>query len=110
LESGRLIEEHHRVGEVLDLHPQLLHVFVAFGFTPLQNRLTRKLLAGQVTIGQACRMLGVAQAKFLTALNEHAFPQSNARLALPVLKSQQPVQSSWQPAQNECGHSLINTN
>lgn len=63
------IEEGHRVGEVLDLYPSLANVFAAFGFRPLANPYLRRALAARVSVGEACRYLGVDAAALLGALN-----------------------------------------
>jgi hypothetical protein len=58
-----------RVGDVLDRYPNLLATFIEHGFTLLANPIARKLLAHQVTIGQACRRLNVPLAPLLEDLN-----------------------------------------
>jgi hypothetical protein len=85
LKLDQPIEARHRVGEILDTHPQLLNVFVSFGFTPLQNPLARKLFARHVSVSQACHLLGVDQTKLLVSLNQAIAPRPNPRVALPVL-------------------------
>jgi NnrS protein/Domain of unknown function (DUF1858) len=69
LAGGAAIEEGHRVGEVLDLYPSLANVFAAFGFRPLANPYLRRTLAARVSVGEACRYLGVDAGALLTALN-----------------------------------------
>ena len=69
LAAGEPIEEGHRVGEVLDLYPALANVFAAFGFRPLANPYLRRTLAARVSVGEACRYLGVDPGTLLAALN-----------------------------------------
>ena len=71
---GEPVEAGHRVGEVLDHHPGLLRTFVALGFRPLANPLLRRTLARRVTIGQACRLLGLNQEGVLAVLNRERAP------------------------------------
>lgn len=72
------------VASVLARDPQLLPIFLAHGFRPLANPLARRTLARHVTLGQACRLTGVAVEPFLAALN--AARGHRGRLAsLPVL-------------------------
>jgi uncharacterized protein involved in response to NO len=78
------IRPSHHVGEVLDLYPHLLPVFVARGFTPLENALFRRLLARHTTIARACRTLGVHEAELLKELNRSAGLDAG-RASLPVL-------------------------
>jgi hypothetical protein len=66
--AGGPITGQHVVAEVLDVHPELLPTFVAFGFRALQNPLLRRTLARVVTIEQACRRVGVELPAFLAAL------------------------------------------
>ncbi len=69
LAGGAPVEAGHRVGEVLDLYPSLANVFAAFGFRPLANPYLRRTLAARVSVGEACRYLGVDAATLLAALN-----------------------------------------
>jgi hypothetical protein len=69
LADGAPIEEGHRVGEVLDLYPELANVFAAFGFRPLANPYLRRTLAARVRVGEACQYLGVDPNTLLAALN-----------------------------------------
>ena len=66
---GTPIEAGHLVGEVLDRHPELLETFVALGFRPLANPLLRNTIARGVTVGQACRLLGLNPPGVLETLN-----------------------------------------
>jgi hypothetical protein len=61
------------VGDVIARHPELLPTFQAFGFRPLASPVLRRTIARQVTIGQACRLVGVDERDLLAALNSR-FP------------------------------------
>jgi hypothetical protein len=91
LTPGEPIAASHRVGEVLDHHPELLSTFVSFGFTPLTNPLLRKTVARLVTVGAACRSQGVDTEKLLAALNIARARQEGKRLALTVLSGEAPA-------------------
>ena len=93
-EDGRITGSDH-VGEILERGPDLLGIFLAFGFKPLANPLLRKTLAARITIDQACRMMDVDARKLLEALN-NANPQQKARFALPVV-SDEPSRSAPVP-------------
>lgn len=83
---GSAIEAEHRVGEILDAHPELLDTFLGLGFRPLANPLLRKTVARQVSVAQACRQLGCNLGEVLAALNQArpaAPPQS--RKPLPMV-------------------------
>jgi hypothetical protein len=84
LAGGAPIEAGHRVGEVLDLYPSLAHVFAAFGFRPLANPYLRRTLAARVSVGEACRYLGVGPNTLLTALNAARPDRAPARPPLPA--------------------------
>lgn len=75
--AARPVRAEDMVADVLDLHPELLPVFLEFGFRPLANPILRRTAARGVTIDLACRMLGVNRGKFLAALN--------ARLPKPAI-------------------------
>lgn len=70
LKENEPIRAAHTVGTVLDVHPQLLDVFTAHGFTMLANPQLRRTIARVVTIEQACRRTGVDVAAFLQMLND----------------------------------------
>jgi hypothetical protein len=57
------------VGPVLDRHPELLAVFLDFGFTPLTSSAARRTVARGVTIDLACRITGADRGELLAALN-----------------------------------------
>jgi hypothetical protein len=69
---GEPVTAAHRVGDVLDAHPDLLEPLLAFGFTPLANPLLRRTVARRVTVGQACRQLVLEVEEVLAALNRAA--------------------------------------
>lgn len=74
-----------RVGEVLDAYPALLDTFVGLGFRPLANPLLRRTIARRVTIGQACRHLGLDELEILATLNRAAGLKPKETVSLPVL-------------------------
>src|SRR5262249_36874827 len=69
LEPGAPVVPENLVSDVLAVYPELLPVFLAFGFRPLANPLLRKTLARQVTVKAACRLLDVDIEQLLRALN-----------------------------------------
>jgi hypothetical protein len=75
----------HTVGDVLDRYPFLLDTFLRFGFRPLANPVMRRTVARFVTIGQACRRVGVDIDQFLDALNRDIPKETSKRLSLPML-------------------------
>jgi hypothetical protein len=76
----------HLVGDVLDHHPQLLAVFLGFGFKPLASPWLRKTLASRVTIGQACRLMAVDEETLIARLNEACAANTPVqRISLPIL-------------------------
>ena len=84
LRPDEAIVAEHRVGEVLDLYPQLLPTFLAAGFKPLASPWLRNRVARRVTIGQACRLVGVPSDDFLKRLNQEV-PRRKDRIALQVV-------------------------
>jgi hypothetical protein len=68
-QPGSPITAEHRVGALLDAHPELFETFVRLGFRPLANPLLRRTLARGVSVGGACRQLGVDTAEVLAELN-----------------------------------------
>lgn len=72
------------VVDVLDLRPELLPVFLEFGFRPLANPILRRTAARGLSIALACEIIGADQGKFLAALNAR-LPNPRVTLALPVL-------------------------
>jgi hypothetical protein len=87
LQRGDPIRPDHLVGEVLHTHPQLLEVFLSFGFHPLSNPLLRKTLAGRVTIARACRLLDVDAPRLVDALNAARERARAFRISLPMLSA-----------------------
>ena len=73
-----------RVGGVLDRHPELLPVFLEFGFHPLANPVMRRTVARGVTIDLACRTVGVDRAAFLAAVNAR-LSGTGRSITLPLL-------------------------
>ena len=53
---------------------QLLDTLLALGFRPLANPLLRRTVARSVTVGQACRQLGLDTEGVLAALSRPADP------------------------------------
>jgi hypothetical protein len=87
LAPGLPIHAEHHVGAVLEWHPELLDVFLAFGFQPLANPLLRRTLARTVTIAAACRLLGQDPRPLVDALNAAPKWPEPRRRSLPVLTS-----------------------
>jgi hypothetical protein len=83
LAPGDPIRAVHRVGDVLASDPKLLETFLAFGFTPLRNPIARRLIAGRITLAQACRTLGVDLENLLEALNRGR--RAARRRSLPMV-------------------------
>ncbi|MBA2227002.1 NnrS family protein [Thermogemmata fonticola] len=84
---GTPIEEGHSVGEILARYPELLETFLALGFRPLAQSWLRQTLAYRVSIGQACRYLGLPTQKVLAALNQAREALPPSMRSLPVLTS-----------------------
>jgi hypothetical protein len=84
-QANEPIRANHVVGEVLEQHPQLLAAFLAFGFKPLASSWLRKTVASHVTIGRACRLLGVPEEEFLARLNEERPRMPERKISLPLL-------------------------
>jgi hypothetical protein len=84
---GTPIEEGHSVGEVLARYPELLETFLALGFRPLAQPWLRHTLAQRVSIGQACRYLGLPVRDVLAALNQAREALQPSLRSLPVLSS-----------------------
>jgi hypothetical protein len=85
LEPGEPVGLRHRVADVLDRDPELLDVFLSFGFRPLANPVLRRTLGRTVTIAQACRLMGRDPNALLDALNTARRKPAGRKLALPVL-------------------------
>lgn len=69
LTPGTTVDAGHRVGEVLEVYPQLLPVFLEHGFHSLENPVLRKRVASHVTVSRACHFAGVEEGELLRALN-----------------------------------------
>ncbi len=67
--AGTPIGPRHTVADVLETYPELIDVFVRFGFTMLTNPQLRKTIARVASIERCCRRMDVDQSKFLEALN-----------------------------------------
>jgi hypothetical protein len=85
LRDDRPIEAGDSVTGVLDRYPELLPVFLDFGFKPLANPVLRRAARG-VAIQRACRFVGVDPVDFLTALNRKRPAPVRRTVSLPVLK------------------------
>ena len=80
-QAARVVGSHY-VSDILDRQPDLLPVFVVFGFRPLANPVLRRTAARGVTIDLACRIAGVDRPALLAALNARL---PAPPVALPVL-------------------------
>ncbi len=69
LNRGAAIVGGNSVGDVLEASPDLLPVFLEFGFTPLSNPILRKALAKRITIDGAARRLGLDANTLMNSLN-----------------------------------------
>jgi hypothetical protein len=67
--AGRPITRGDTVVAVLERYPELLPVFLEYGFRPLANPILRRTAARGVTIGLACRFVGADEERFVAALN-----------------------------------------
>jgi hypothetical protein len=83
---GSPVLSEQRVGAVLEAYPELLPVFLSFGFKPLRSAVWRKTLAPHVTIARACRFLEVDEALFLKTLNLQRHKRAG-RISLPMVVS-----------------------
>jgi hypothetical protein len=72
------------VTDVLDRQPDLLPVFLEFGFRPLASPILRRTAARCVTLALACHIIGADLAKFPAALNAR-IPTPRPARSLPVL-------------------------
>jgi hypothetical protein len=85
-QPGEPIRASHIVGQVLDHDPDLLGVFLSFGFKPLASSWLRQTLARRVTIAQACRLAGVDSEALLAHLNrDRAAHVAGHKISLPLL-------------------------
>jgi len=79
LKANESIGPQHLVSTVLDRHPELLDVFVRFGFTTLTNPQFRHTIARVVTIQKACQRMDVDLSVFLAALNHQVLEQAEEK-------------------------------
>jgi hypothetical protein len=84
-QASGTVSSHDFVGDVLDRHPELVPIFVSFGFQPLTNPVLRRTMARHVTVGGACQFLGVDLDIFLKAVNEACAVQAKRRRSLPLV-------------------------
>lgn len=82
---GAPIIADNMVGDVLDIYPELLPIFLSFGFKPLAYSIFRKTIAYRVTLASACRLVGVSLPLFLETLNRERQPHDERRFALPMV-------------------------
>jgi hypothetical protein len=82
---GDLIQAAHRVGDVLDVYPELLPVFLDLGFKLLANPIFRKTVARRVNLATACRTMGVELSDVLETLNRQRERLAAGRVGLPVI-------------------------
>jgi hypothetical protein len=73
------------VAGVLARHPELLPVFLDWGFKPLANPVLRRTAARGVTVALACRIVGVDGGDFLAALNAGRSVPGTGR-SLPLIE------------------------
>lgn len=74
-----------KVGDVLDMFPASMPVFLEKGFSALANPAARATFAKVVTVEKACQKHGVDVEDFLRALNAALFGKpGSAPLAVPV--------------------------
>jgi|GEM_PF-241727 len=83
-EAGAPIQGGHTVGAVLEKEPELLGVFLNFGFTMLTSPQLRRSIARVVTIEKACQRTGVDLEAFLHALNRHRHVSGGCGECKPV--------------------------
>jgi hypothetical protein len=63
-----------KVGDVVIAAPELIEVFVRFGFKAIRNPVLRRTIARQTSIRQACKLQGIDEAELLRALNSTLKP------------------------------------
>jgi hypothetical protein len=85
LEPGSPIAPTSLVGDVLEQHPELMKVFLSFGFQPLANPLLRRALARRITLEKACRLTGQDTGQVVQALNRERVQPPAGRYELTVL-------------------------
>lgn len=63
-----------KVGDVVMAAPELIEVFVRFGFKAIRNPVLRRTVARQTSIRQACKLQGIDEAELLSAINSTLKP------------------------------------
>ncbi|MFN8008396.1 MAG: DUF1858 domain-containing protein [Terriglobia bacterium] len=72
-----------KVGDVVAAAPELIDVFVRFGFSAIRNPLLRRTLARQTSIRRACKIQGIDEADLVKALNRVLSPNPLKIVTLP---------------------------
>jgi hypothetical protein len=72
-------------GRVLEHFPELLPTFVAHGFEALVNPRLRATVGRVVTLGQACRRMGVDTDDFVAELNRRRDEKTSPHADLPLI-------------------------
>ena len=102
-QANRPVSADDTVADVLDLHPELLPVFLEFGFRPLASPVLRRTAARGVTIDLACRIMHIDRTRFLRALNDR-LPQPGVVVPLALIDSVEVHASSAPSCCGECAH------
>jgi hypothetical protein len=82
--SPQMVGPGDYVTDILERHPDLLAVFLEFGFRPLAAPILRRTAVRGMTIALACRIVGTDLTTFLAAVNARIHPPPLS-LSLPVL-------------------------
>jgi hypothetical protein len=85
LVRGEPIQGAHRVGDVLDVYPEVLSRLLSFGFKPLAKPILRRTLAYRVNLASACKLMGVDLADLLDDLNRERAKCAGGRINLPLI-------------------------
>jgi len=85
LVRGEPIQGAHRVGDVLDVYPELLSRLLSFGFKPLAKPILRRTIAYRVNLATACKLVGVDLADVLENLNRERDQCAGGRVNLPLI-------------------------
>ncbi len=64
------IDENTNVGHLIERYPEAVDILIRYGFTPLRNRLLRRILPYTVTLKQAKRIRGLSDEEFQKLLEE----------------------------------------
>jgi hypothetical protein len=89
----RIVPE-DKVGRVVAGAPELLPVFVQFGFTAIQNPVLRRTVARQTSIRQACRMHAIDETALLAALNATLSRLAAAPNPFPIVSAEDVPESA----------------